>query len=91
MPVLIIGGEGPQGEEKKKPMGMGAKPMKPFKGIGGSFDSEESGSETEEAGAGSSPDAENVRMFFEAGKAGKYDRALEALRALVQSCCESGE
>lgn len=86
MPVLIIGGEGPQGEEKKKPM----MPMKPFKGIGGSYDSEES-DETEENGMGSSTDAENVRLFFEAGKAGKFERALEALRALVQSCNESGD
>lgn len=88
MPVLIIGGEGPQGEEKtKKPMA-----MKPFKGIGGSYDSEESDSGMEETGAeGSSTDADNVRLFFESGKAGKYERALEALKALVQSCCESGE
>jgi len=87
MPVLIIGGEGAQGKEKKKTMS-----MKPFKGIGGNYDSEESDNEMEDGGSeSSSTDADNVRLFFESGKAGKYERALEALRALVQSCCESGE
>lgn len=87
MPVLIIGGEKPEGEEKRKP----PMSMKKFMGIGGKYDSEEPEEMEEEAGSDSSADTENVRLFFEAGKAGKFERALEALKALVQSCSESGE
>jgi len=88
MPMLIIGGGPSEDEEKpKKPMSMAKK----FAGLGGKYDSEESDSEMEEDGSEGSSDAENVRLFFEAGKAGKYERAMEALRALVRSCTESGD
>jgi hypothetical protein len=85
--MLIIGGPSEDEEKPKKPMAA----MKKFVGLGGKYDFEKSDSEMEETGAEGSSDAENVRLFFEAGKAGKYERAMEALRALVQSCTESGD
>lgn len=85
--MLIIGGE-PQEEPRKKTMPMMARK---FAGLGGKYDSEESGSESEDMSSEGSTDVDNLRLFFDAGKAGKWDRAMEALRALVRSCNESGE
>lgn len=86
MPVLIIGGESPEGVNPPKAM---VTPKK-FMGIGGKFSDEP---EVEDEGEGGTPESSDgtaeARMLISAIESKNPRRVFEAFKSLVQCCSET--
>lgn len=89
MPMLIIGGPG-EDKEERKPM-KSLMSAKKFEGIGGKYASEEPEENEDEATTEGSTGVKNAQMFLDAVKGGNARRTLEAFKALVQYCADSGK